>query len=69
MIKNNSISFNITSKFSHPENSSVIFASMLNSSLLYMHAITLSNPQLLAAPSNSLDFTHPTGKSNQKLLD
>eukprot|EP01117_Protostelium_nocturnum_P012641 TRINITY_DN4651_c0_g1_i1.p1 TRINITY_DN4651_c0_g1~~TRINITY_DN4651_c0_g1_i1.p1 ORF type:complete len:744 (-),score=195.84 TRINITY_DN4651_c0_g1_i1:63-2294(-) len=59
MIKNNTISFNITCKlqggFSAP-----LFAASLEQSLLHMQAITLASPDKLSQPSNSLHFTHPT---------
>lgn len=63
MIKNNSMCFNITSKFSEPQNSSGVFSSMLESSLHYLKSVSLSNPELFKVPSNSLDFTHPTAST------
>lgn len=60
MIKNNSISFNITSKHTYSEHSSIIFSILLEESLLNMQAILFSSPEKLQAPSISLNFTHPT---------
>ena len=65
MIKNNSICFNVTSKYTSPFNSSTIFASFLASALLHMKAILLANPDELRKPSKSLEFSHPTSSVMQ----
>jgi carnitine O-acetyltransferase len=60
MIKNNTINFNITSKYEQSQYSSHLFATLLEQSLLHMQAIVLSNPEKLTQPPKSLTFTHPT---------
>ncbi|PRP84915.1 choline/carnitine O-acetyltransferase [Planoprotostelium fungivorum] len=62
MIKNNSMSFNITCKETSGA-SSALFASMLESSLLYLQSVALAHPDKLKSPSASLHFTHPTSST------
>uniref|UniRef100_A0A7S1Q6F5 Choline/carnitine acyltransferase domain-containing protein n=1 Tax=Neobodo designis TaxID=312471 RepID=A0A7S1Q6F5_NEODS len=61
MIKNDSISCCVTSKYTHRLTSSTIFTTMLESSLLQMRAIVEADweKRRLAVP-RSLDFMHPT---------
>jgi carnitine O-acetyltransferase len=69
MIKNNSISFNITSKNSQPWTSSAIYTLLLEESLLFMQSIAMSLPEKLNGPSKSLNFTHPTNSASFHYLD
>ena len=66
MIKNELISFVITSKYNVLGSSSVVFASLLEQSLYHLHSIVLSDPAKLLAPSQSLNFTHPTVSADFK---
>jgi carnitine O-acetyltransferase len=63
MIKNNSISFVVTSKYNHSIHSSTVFCSLLQQSLLNMQTIVLCSPEKLSASSTSLNFTHPTSSA------
>jgi len=69
MIKNNTISFNITSKYTQKMTSSYVFGILLQDSLLHLKAILLSDPKKLEAPSTSLKFTHPTNSAAFHYLD
>lgn len=69
MIKNNSISFVVTSKNSQAYTSSHIFVMLLEQSLMHLQSIAMSHPDKLAAPSKSLNFTHPTNSAAFHYLD
>ncbi len=64
MIKNNSVSFNVTSKHSIADmTSSSLYCNALEQALLQMQTIFLSDPKLQSETSTSLEFTHPTSSA------
>eukprot|EP01006_Ploeotia_vitrea_P029396 TRINITY_DN61952_c0_g1_i1.p1 TRINITY_DN61952_c0_g1~~TRINITY_DN61952_c0_g1_i1.p1 ORF type:complete len:742 (+),score=90.42 TRINITY_DN61952_c0_g1_i1:18-2243(+) len=61
MIKNNSISFNVTSKYYNNTTSSKLFVLQLQRALFQLQSIVLSHPSNLEAQeSTTLAFVHPT---------
>eukprot|EP00754_Rhynchopus_humris_P041630 Rhum_TRINITY_DN25180_c0_g1::Rhum_TRINITY_DN25180_c0_g1_i1::g.181418::m.181418/K00624/E2.3.1.7; carnitine O-acetyltransferase len=68
MIKNDSVSFNITAKYSDRSTSCTVLASLLEEALLHLRAIVLADPERIkkSAPK-SLDFTHPTSHTDDQL--
>jgi len=60
MIKNNSIQFCVTCKYSKTGCLSTLFANLLEQSLIQMQAIVLSDPDHDEHVPKSLSFTHPT---------
>ena len=71
MIKNNSASFTITSKYHHKATSCAIFSCILEESLMHLKSIVLTDPTKgsLAEKPKSLDFTHPTSHTDELLVD
>jgi len=61
MIKNNSIHFNVTSKFTGDMTSAAAFTKLLFESLCHLQAICCLKP--ISHTSTSLDFTHPTNSA------
>eukprot|EP01065_Artemidia_motanka_P044894 TRINITY_DN6468_c0_g2_i2.p1 TRINITY_DN6468_c0_g2~~TRINITY_DN6468_c0_g2_i2.p1 ORF type:complete len:881 (+),score=303.46 TRINITY_DN6468_c0_g2_i2:88-2643(+) len=59
MIKNDVISFTITSKYTGSSRSAAIFATLLEESLLHLKAVVLASPEHVAAPPRSKTFSHP----------
>eukprot|EP00755_Sulcionema_specki_P009263 Sspe_Gene.43239::Locus_21047_Transcript_1_1_Confidence_1.000_Length_2369::g.43239::m.43239/K00624/E2.3.1.7; carnitine O-acetyltransferase len=69
MIKNQSISFTVTAKYSHLSTSAEIFTALLEESLLHLKAIVLTCPEgKHTVVPKSLQFTHPTSGSDDTLL-
>ncbi|RNF20048.1 putative choline/carnitine O-acetyltransferase [Trypanosoma conorhini] len=66
MVKNDHIDVCITSKFTHPYTSSVVFATILQSSLLHMMGIVESESTHQRAEARTLLFSHPTGFNDFK---
>lgn len=71
MIKNDSISFVITSKYNVLGSSSSVFSTVLEvgapdsqQSLFHLQSIVLSDPAKLLGPSTALNFTHPTATAD-----
>eukprot|EP01061_Rhynchopus_euleeides_P040604 TRINITY_DN6998_c2_g1_i2.p1 TRINITY_DN6998_c2_g1~~TRINITY_DN6998_c2_g1_i2.p1 ORF type:complete len:776 (+),score=314.30 TRINITY_DN6998_c2_g1_i2:70-2328(+) len=70
MIRQGSISFNITAHFNERTTSCKVFASLLEESLLHMRAIVLTDPERIAANSSkSLEFNHPTSHTDDMLAE
>eukprot|EP01012_Entosiphon_sulcatum_P069262 TRINITY_DN9996_c0_g1_i1.p1 TRINITY_DN9996_c0_g1~~TRINITY_DN9996_c0_g1_i1.p1 ORF type:complete len:752 (-),score=103.44 TRINITY_DN9996_c0_g1_i1:100-2355(-) len=68
MIKNEVISFNVTSKHTHALSSAAAFTSLLEQSLLHLRAVVFSNPTARAAPSKSMTYAHPTSSAEFSYL-
>eukprot|EP01060_Flectonema_neradi_P000262 TRINITY_DN10183_c0_g1_i1.p1 TRINITY_DN10183_c0_g1~~TRINITY_DN10183_c0_g1_i1.p1 ORF type:complete len:735 (+),score=141.91 TRINITY_DN10183_c0_g1_i1:62-2206(+) len=71
MIKNNTASFTITSKYNFKATSCAIFSCILEESLMHLKSIVLTDPTKgsLAQKPKSLDFTHPTSHTDELLVD
>eukprot|EP01062_Namystynia_karyoxenos_P067166 TRINITY_DN61047_c0_g1_i1.p1 TRINITY_DN61047_c0_g1~~TRINITY_DN61047_c0_g1_i1.p1 ORF type:complete len:863 (+),score=262.33 TRINITY_DN61047_c0_g1_i1:84-2672(+) len=59
MIKNEVISFTITSKYTGSSRSAAIYSTLLEEALLHLKAIVLASPEHVRAPPRSRQFNHP----------